>query len=387
MSPAWMELFPSSLRTILGRLPDSAIESLEEVRVREARPLEIAYGGRFAFVTPEGAITDDDKAGYRPGREDCRAFLERVTDYSLYAVEEELKRGYVTVAGGHRVGLAGRTVLDGGRVRHLRDVAAFNVRIARARIGCAAPVLPALLDPLARSIRHTLLVSAPQQGKTTLLRDLARAISSGEWNHPSARSWRGRKVGIVDERSEIAACESGVPTFDLGPRTDVLDACPKAEGMMMLVRSMSPEVVVVDEIGRPEDADALREALHAGVRVLATAHASDLADVFERPVLSSLAREGMFGAYILLSRSGNEVRHRVFGAREAEEEGLRRRRGAWSIAPRDAPASEAKPPANAFASDRNEPAGPPGEALELALKARPLPLIRSPADGEGGHGL
>ncbi|THF75913.1 stage III sporulation protein AA [Cohnella fermenti] len=379
MLPVWLDIFPASLRARLDKLPDSVIESLEEVRVREGRPLEISYGSRYAFLTPDGLLSGDHREGYRTSREECQAFLEKLTDHSLYAMEEELKRGYVTVSGGHRVGLAGRTVLEGGHVRHLRDVAAFNVRIARARVGCSAAVLPGLLDPAARSIRHTLLVSPPQQGKTTLLRDLARAISAGEWNDPSARGWRGRKVGIVDERSEIAACERGVPTFDLGPRTDVLDACPKAEGMMMLVRSMSPEVIVVDEIGRPEDADALREALHAGVRVLATAHAADLADVFERPVLSALAREGMFGAYIVLSRSGSMVRHRVLGAAEAEEEAGRRRRSIRYGIPRDAP-----PQVPVHAPADVPVTAPPEGSLELGLKARPLPLIRSPASAEGG---
>ncbi|WP_051318400.1 stage III sporulation protein AA [Cohnella thermotolerans] len=377
MPPVLFEWLPYQLRSLLSGLPDAVLETLEEIRIRENRPLEIGYGGRFAFVRGDGSVADDYRAGYKPSREDCKALLEKVTDHSLYAVEEELRRGYVTVAGGHRIGLAGRTVLEGGAVRHLRDVTSFNVRIARARPGCAARLLPALLDKAARTVRHTLIVSPPQQGKTTLLRDLARAVSSGEWNDPSARSWGGRKVGIVDERSEIAACERGVPTFDLGPRTDVLDACPKAEGMMMLVRSMSPEVVVVDEIGRPEDADALREALHAGVRVLATAHASDLSDVFNRPVLALLAREGVFGAYVLLSRAGGRVEHRVYGALEAEEA---RRRGLrqWAAAPRDAPA-----PAPAPAASRSA-----GGALETAIKARPLPPIRSPdrLEGEGeGH--
>lgn len=301
-------------------MPESLQLSIEEIRVREGRPLEIGYGGGASFVGPEGRVSADSEAAYRPSRDDCRALLERVTNHSLYAVEEELRRGYVTVAGGHRIGLAGRTVLEGGHVRHLRDVTSFNIRIARARKGCASALLPELLDSVARTVRHTLIVSAPQQGKTTLLRDLARSISAGEWHHSEAARWGGRKVGIVDERSEIAACDRGIPAFDLGPRTDVLDACPKAEGLMMLVRSMSPEVVVADEIGRPEDAYALKEALHAGVRVVATAHALDLRDVFARPVLAELAAEGMFGAYVLLSRSGGTVRHRVVGAAEAEAE-------------------------------------------------------------------
>jgi len=315
-----LEMFPAGLRDRLERLPETMLLSLEEIRVREGRPLEIGYGGGAAFVGTDGIVSAVSAQAYRPTREDCRALLERVTNHSLYAVEEELRRGYVTVAGGHRIGLAGRTVLEGGRVRHLRDVTSFNFRIARARTGCAAGLLPELLDPVGRTVKHTLIVSAPQQGKTTLLRDLARSISAGEWHHPLAQRWGGRKVGVVDERSEIAACDRGVPAFDLGPRTDVLDACPKAEGLMMLVRSMSPEVVIADEIGRPEDAYALKEALHAGVRVVATAHALDLKDVFARPVLAELAAEGMFGAYVLLSRSGGVVRHRVVGAEEAEAE-------------------------------------------------------------------
>ncbi|MBB6730533.1 stage III sporulation protein AA [Cohnella zeiphila] len=371
MPPLQFDWLPHSIRLILAKLPPAVLDELEEIRIRENRPLEVGYGSRFAFVGPDGTLSADHHPGYRPSRDDCRALLEKLTDYSLYAVEEELRRGFVTVAGGHRIGLAGRTVLEGGSVRHLRDIAGFNVRIARARAGCAARLLPELLDLTSRTVRHTLLVSAPQQGKTTMLRDLARAVSAGEWNHPAARNWSGRKVGIVDERSEIAACERGVPSFDLGPRSDVLDACPKAEGMMMLIRSMSPEVLVVDEIGRTEDAEALREALHAGVRVLATAHAADLSDVFRRPVLASLAREGMFGAYAVLSRSGGRVVHRVYAPDEAEQEAGRGARRSWA-APRDAPA----------------PARPPDAGREPALLQRPLPPIRSPdrtGDGGGSH--
>ncbi|MCC3373382.1 stage III sporulation protein AA [Cohnella sp. REN36] len=364
-----LALLPAELRAAIERLPALLLETLEEIRIREGRPLEIGFGGRFAFVRADGTVSDDPRAAYRPDRETCRALLERVTNHSLYAVEEELRRGFVTVAGGHRIGLAGRTVLEGGAVRHLRDVASFNVRIARARTGCAAELLPNLLDREARTVRHALIVSAPQQGKTTMLRDLARAISAGDWHHPAAADWGGRKVGIVDERSEIAACERGVPTFDLGPRSDVLDACPKAEGLMMLVRSMSPEVVVVDEIGRPEDAYALTEALHAGVRVLATAHAIDLDDVFARPVLAQLAQEGMFSAYVLLSRSNGRVQHRIYSAEEAAElRGRKAGRRTWA-GPRDAPS----PPPAPTVAQPDEPAG-----TRWSIKPRQLPPIRSP---------
>ncbi|MFC5467894.1 stage III sporulation protein AA [Cohnella suwonensis] len=360
-----LELFPASLRAVLEQLPAPVKTTLEEIRVRENRPLEIGYASRYSFVREDGALSERGDEAFVPSSEHCRALLERITHHSVYAVEEELRRGFVTVSGGHRIGLAGRAVLDKGAVAHLKDIAGFNVRVARARVGFGSEVLPELLDFGAKTIAHTLIVSPPQQGKTTLIRDLARCISSGQWHHPSAIGWGSRKVGIVDERSEIAASDKGVPTFDLGPRCDVLDACPKAEGIMMMIRSLSPEVVVVDEIGRTEDAEAIREALHAGVRVLATAHASGLADVFARPVLAGLAADGVFGRFVLLSRAGGKVEHRVVSADEAVREASRRFGRTIGATPRDAPAPS--------------PAVSSAEPVPVTVKTRAMPTIRSPA--------
>ncbi|MFD0711043.1 stage III sporulation protein AA [Paenibacillus sp. GCM10027626] len=296
-----MQLLPQELAAMLERMPARVKDSMEEIRIREGRPLEIGFCDGFRFVHPDGSLHFDAAGAYRPSRALCRSLLERVTNHSLYAMEEELRRGYITVAGGHRIGLAGRTVLDDSRVRAIRDVAAFNVRIAREVPGAAVKLLPKLLDYSRRSVHSTLIVAPPQQGKTTLIRDMARLISSGEWGHTAA-GWTSRKVGIVDERSEIAACVQGVPTFDIGPRTDVLDACPKAEGMMMMIRSMSPEVLIVDEIGKTEDAEAILDASHAGIAVIATAHANNLKDASARPVLRRLLDEGAFAQCVELRR-------------------------------------------------------------------------------------
>ncbi|MFC4808379.1 stage III sporulation protein AA [Paenibacillus sp. GCM10023250] len=311
------QLLPAELADILGRMPEAMKAELEEIRIRESRPLEIGTSRGFWFLSPAGQPLSQPREAYKPTPDVCRKLLERVTNHSLYAMEEELRRGYITVAGGHRIGLAGRTVLEGGGVRGIRDIAAFNVRIAREVVGASAGLLPKLLDHGRRTLQSTLVVAPPQQGKTTLVRDLARAASSGAWGHSAASGWTGRKVGIVDERSEIAACVRGVPTFDVGPRTDVLDACPKAEGMMMLLRSMSPDILIVDEIGREEDAAAILDASHAGVAVIATAHALDLGDARARPVLGRLLDAGAFRLCAELRRSGGGLTARVIPVQPA----------------------------------------------------------------------
>lgn len=288
-----LEVLPLSIRGMVESLPGREKESLEEIRVRQGSPLEVATPFRSMFLSPSGRMVTREREAYCPGREDCQKILNLVSNHSLYALEEELRRGYVTIRGGHRVGLSGRVVVEGGKAKHIRDVTGFNLRVARQVKGAARRLLPRILP--AGRLENVLIVSPPQCGKTTLLRDLTRMVSSGE-NLPS------RKVGVVDERSEIAGCIEGVPQHDMGPRTDVLDGCPKAEGMMMLIRSMSPELLVVDEIGRREDGEAIFEAVHAGVFLFTTAHGRSMEEVCRRPGIAQLVREGVFARYVLLSR-------------------------------------------------------------------------------------
>jgi stage III sporulation protein AA len=308
------EWLPKLIRMAINQLSDDIRNALEEIRIREERPLEIVYKGQYGFVTSLGKISLNPRDAIHPTREDCAKLLDVLTNHSVYSYEEELKRGYITIAGGHRVGLAGRTVLELGRVKHIRNISSFNIRIAREVLDCGKQVLPALLDLESQTLHHTLVISPPQKGKTTLIRDLTRLISYGYWG--VSTHLRGLKVGVVDERSELAACAKGVPTFDLGPRTDVLDSCPKAEGMMMLIRAMSPEVIVVDEIGREEDATAIHEALHAGIRIIASAHGHDLEDIRQRPVMQNLIASEVFSRYIILHNTGGTPAvHAVYDGR------------------------------------------------------------------------
>ncbi|SFS93363.1 stage III sporulation protein AA [Marininema halotolerans] len=295
MNSSIWHLLPLSIKGMIESLPNRIRSQLEEIRVREGRPLEVITPIGSWFISAEGRTTSRPEEGYCPNRETCGKMLNLISNHSLYAMEEELRRGYVTIQGGHRIGLVGRVVVEGGQVQHLREVTGFNIRIARQVKGIAEPLLPKLM-PRGRLV-NLLLISPPQCGKTTLLRDLARAVSVG------TRSLSSQKVGIVDERSEIAGCVGGVPQHDVGPRTDVLDGCPKAEGMMMMIRSMSPDLLVVDEIGRQEDSEAIFEAIHAGVHLFTTAHGRSMEEVCRRPALARLVEEGVFGRYLILGRT------------------------------------------------------------------------------------
>ncbi|CAH1194730.1 hypothetical protein PAECIP111892_01825 [Paenibacillus auburnensis] len=310
MANDWLLLFPEKVRVLLNGLPVPLLAKVEEIRVREGRPLEINYSGHYHFLTGSGSLTQNPGEAYKPSREDTHRLLDLISNHSLYTMEEELRKGFITIPGGHRIGLSGRTVLSGGGVEHLRDITGFNVRIAREIPGIADSVLPYLLERGRQRIMHTLILSPPQHGKTTLLRDLARQISAGS-REGREGSRAGLKVGIVDERSEIAGSRRGIPAFDVGPRTDILDGCPKAEGMMMMIRSLSPDVLIADEIGRLEDAEAVTEALHAGISVVASAHGKEVSELARRPGLGGLLEHRMFERYVILHRTEAGLTFRI----------------------------------------------------------------------------
>lgn len=270
---------------------------LEEIRIREVRPVQLIYHGGDAFVAADGGLTLEPRSGAIATHDDLLRTFQLMARGSVYAWEDEVRSGFLTLPGGHRVGLAGRAVTEDGRIRTLKHVSSLNIRIAREIPGCATGLLPRLI--FGGRVISTLIISPPQAGKTTILRDLVRQVSTGL----PALGLKGCKVGLVDERSEVAGCALGVPQREVGPRTDVLDNCPKAEGMMLLIRAMSPDLIAVDEIGRPADAEAALEALHAGVSLVATAHGADLDDVRRRPALAELLGVGAFGRAVILSRS------------------------------------------------------------------------------------
>ncbi|MED1601117.1 stage III sporulation protein AA [Alkalihalophilus marmarensis] len=285
-----LAVVPESIRVVLRQIPAAIINDVEEIRIRIARPLEVVARGKPFYPT------NDDGSMYIVQPKEGQLLLSQLSQHSLYAFEEELKKGFITIHGGHRVGLAGKVILEKGEVKTIRDVSSFNIRIARQSIGMADRLIHYLFE---NRWLNTLFIGPPQTGKTTILRDVARLISEGD----EKRGIAPLKVGIIDERSEICASMRGVPQHQLGPRIDVLDGCPKAEGMMMMIRSMSPDVLIVDEIGRVEDVLAVQEAVHAGVGVITTAHGHTIDDVLKRPALKELMQFGAFDLAIELTRT------------------------------------------------------------------------------------
>lgn len=260
---------------------------LQEIRLRTDKPMVMIYKGEEIFAKDRNGNTVIVK-----GRE-VKETLDYVSNYSLYAYENELRQGFITIEGGHRVGMAGQTMVEQEKVKNMKYISSVNIRISHEVKGCAEKVMPYICRH--GELCHTLIISPPRCGKTTILRDIVRQASDG------CKYMKGTTVGVVDERSEIGGCYMGTAQNDLGIRTDVLDCCPKAEGMLMLIRSMSPRILAVDEIGAKEEIQAIEYALHCGCIMLATAHGSSMEEMKKKPLFEELIAKKRFERYVILS--------------------------------------------------------------------------------------
>ncbi|SMB94792.1 stage III sporulation protein AA [Desulfonispora thiosulfatigenes DSM 11270] len=292
-----LPFFPQNIRDLVLKIPDYMIAKIEEIRIRLNRPLVIVTE-KDNFAINHKEITKNLEQGYFITQADINKILHLISQSSIYAWEEEFKRGYITLKGGHRVGITGKAVLNNGMIKTLKDISGLNFRIAKEILGAATKILPYIIKS-PTEIEHTLIVSPPRCGKTTLLRDIVRQLSMGI----SKLNFLGVNVGLVDERSEIAGSYNGDPQYNVGFRTDILDGCPKAQGMLMLIRSMSPQVIVTDEIGTREDVLAMEEVLNSGINLLTTVHGADINEIKRRPNLNMILNSRIFTRIIILSRS------------------------------------------------------------------------------------
>lgn len=264
-----------------ARLLEAHAGRLTQIRLRAERPVQMAGCG-FEAVGETPLAADA-----------LRRALAALMEYSLYARQQDLDEGFFTLDDGSRVGVCGRMHAEGGRLR-MEEVGSACIRVARAVPGCAREIA-GLMDG-GDGLRSTLLASLPGMGKTTLLRDLARSLSA-----------RGYCVAVADERHEIAACRQGVPTLDVGLRTDVMDGCPRGEAIGRMIRAMAPQVIVADEIGGAADAAALADAARCGVAVAASAHAGSFGELMGRVCMRSILKSGALQRVVLLGERPGHV--------------------------------------------------------------------------------
>ena len=286
------EYLSVELRRIFER---SLINSkIHEIRLRIGQPLLVNTEDGEIFVSEEGLASNIGQA-YIVRERDIKETLEYISNYSPYAYEEELKNGYITIPGGNRIGVCGRAVPDGGGLVTIRNISFINIRVAQEFVGCSDKFMNMFYED--GNLCHTLIISPPCCGKTTLLRDMVRNVSDGF----NGRS--GVTVGVVDERSEIAACCYGVPQNNIGIRTDVMDACPKAHGILMMIRSMGPKVIAVDEIGKKEDVEAIEYSINCGCKIIATIHGASFEEFIQKPVMAPLITNKVFKRYVIMTNN------------------------------------------------------------------------------------
>jgi len=270
-----LSYLPELLAEKLNMFPAEIWNEAEEIRLRIGQPVIIRCGirERQADLIMDFKMLQDT--------------LHHLIQYSYYAYEEDLAKGFITIEGGHRIGICGRMVIKHGQPAVLREISSMNIRFAKGIRGCGRRILPEIMED-GKPV-NTLIISPPGCGKTTLLRDLARELSENRFH-----------VAVCDERSEIGGMYQGKPSFDLGPRCDILDGCDKTWGIPMLIRSMGPQIIITDEIGKPEDIPAVMQCLVSGVTLLTSIHGTCLEDVLRSPA-GELIKKGVFRRLVYLS--------------------------------------------------------------------------------------
>ncbi len=270
-----LALLPDSVRDKLSAVPYHVREAAWEIRLRVGRRAAVTYGG------------ENFLCGMAITAEEIACTLEKLCAGSVYSCEHQITDGFISLAGGVRAGVCGSAVCRGGAISSVRDVSCINIRIPREVYG-AADELMAHFD-----MGGMLIISPPSFGKTTVLRDMARQLSDK----------RNLRVCVLDERSELAGCVNGIASKNVGQMTDIMSGYPKAQGIEIAIRTMSPQVLICDEIGGEDEAKAVGEAAKCGVAVIATAHARDIRELTEREPLAPLMKSGAFTAVAVIGKT------------------------------------------------------------------------------------
>ena len=281
------------LEEIYKVLPISMLEKIKKIgSTTNITEIRLRVGRNILLVTSDVEVEVD----YIVNLKDMLDILVKVSKNSIYAIQNEINNGFVVINGGHRIGICGEVVIENAKIKNIKNINSMNIRVARQLIGVADKVMPYIVNN--GNVQNTIIISPPGCGKTTILRDIVRQISSGV----KILDFKGKNVGLVDERGEIAAVSLGIPNLDVGLRTDIMSNVPKSIGMQMLVRSMGIDVIATDEIGGKEDFEAIKYANSSGVNLVFTMHGNDISDVYKKEEIKKLLNDGIFSVAIILSR-------------------------------------------------------------------------------------
>ena len=301
-----------NLREKIKNLSNSNL-NIEEIRLRIQKPLILNSNNKDYFYnerTKDLSLKMDNP--YIVTREDVDQTFQIICKYSIHTFMDDITKGFITLRGGHRVGIVGKTIIEDGKVKNIKHISSLNIRVSREIAGCSDKILEHIIKS-DNQVNNTLIISPPQCGKTTLLRDIVRNLSNGNEKY----GFNGTKVALIDERNEISGSYLGIPQMDIGIRTDIIETCPKDIGIMMLLRSMSPNVIVTDEIGNESEIKALYTALNGGVSLITTVHGDSIEDIQNRKELSRLLDKELFKKIIILSgRKGPGTLEKIYDLEE-----------------------------------------------------------------------
>ena len=273
-----LKYFPEKIQKEIVKEVSDKYSDLQEIRIRANKPIIIKLNKNEIIIK------------YKVTSEEILECMQKICENSIYSYQNKIAEGFITIKGGHRVGITGSCVIENGRVININYIGSLNFRIAKQILGCSSGILKYVINQKENTVYNTLIVSSPGAGKTTLLRDLIRQISNGI----EKINFNPINVGVVDERGEIAALYKGIPQNDIGIKTDIMENVSKAIGMKMLIRSMSPNVIVADEIGSIDDIESINYAVCSGVKGIFTAHGFDFFDLNSNPIFEKLLRTCIF---------------------------------------------------------------------------------------------
>ena len=261
-----LRYFPNKIYQIFSNLlqenPQISNE-LQEIRIRVDKPIILKLREKDIILQ------------YNILQTEILQIVERLCENSIYAYKNQICEGFITIKGGHRVGLTGSCVIENEKITNIKYISSLNIRIAREVKNCSTRILREIIDIENKTIYNSIIVAPPGRGKTTILRDIIRRISDGI----EEINFRGKTCGVVDERGEIAAMYKGTPQNDVGIRTDIIENVSKNKGIHMLIRTMAPEIIACDEIGSKEDVEAIHYALYSGVKGIFTMHGKNVEDI------------------------------------------------------------------------------------------------------------